>query len=128
MGDGHCVSTTSPASYSASLEAEAWDYAEEDEELLSTEGCFSCQMNAPPRARQPRTRNKSHRRRRTQRSRDRRSLAAAEAEAESGVAELGTSITVDLVLTPAQTRHRHMVARLLPARLSFKRTFAKIKV
>ena len=124
MGDGHCVSTTSPASYSASLEAEAWDYAEEDEELLSTEGCFSCQMNAPPRARQPRTRNKSHRRRRTQRSRDRRSLAAAEA----GVAELDTNITVDLVLTPAQTRHRHMVARLLPARLSFKRTFAKIKV
>ena len=120
------MSTTSPASYSASLEAEAWDYAEEDEELLSTEGCFSCQMNAPPRARQPRPRNKSHRRRRTQRSRDRRSLAAAEDEA--GVAELGTSITVDLVLTPAQTRHRHMVARLLPARLSFKRTFAKIKV
>ena len=122
------MSTTSPASYSASLEAEAWDYAEEDEELLSTEGCFSCQMNAPPRARQPRARNKSHRRRRTQRSRDRRSLAAAEAAAEAGVAELGTSITVDLVLTPAQTRHRHMVARLLPARLSFKRTFAKIKV
>ena len=128
MGDGHCVSTTSPASYSASLEAEAWDYAEEDEELLSTEGCFSCQMNAPARARQPRARNKSHRRRRTQRSRDRRSLAAAEAEAGAGVAELGTNITVDLVLTPAQTRHRHMVARLLPSRLSFKRTFAKIKV
>ena len=127
MGDGHCVSTTSPASYSASLEAEAWDYAEEDEEeLLSTEGCFSCQMNAPPRARLPRARNKAHRRRRTQRSRDRRSLAAAEAEA--GVAELGTNITVDLVLTPAQTRHRHMVARLLPARLSFKQTFVKIKV
>ena len=108
------MSTTSPASYSASLEAEAWDYEAEDEELLSTEGCFSCQMNGPARARQPRARNKSHRRRRTRRSRDRRSLAAAEAEA--GVAGPGTNITVDLVLTPAQTRHRLMVARLLPAR------------
>ena len=133
MGDGHCVSTVNPSGFSSL--SSTWDYEEEEEEeeeIISTEGCFSCQINGFP----GRKNKKSHRRhssrqgrrRRNRRSRNKRSspnltyrenmLQAAGVEVGKGVESVHFSknISVHLMLDREQTRNRQRVVKLQPAR------------
>ena len=129
VGDGHCVSTVNPSGFSSL--SSTWDYEEEEEEeeIISTEGCFSCQINGFP----GRKNKKSHRRhssrqgrrRRNRRSRNKRSsphltyrenmLQAAGVEGVEGV-HFSKNISVHLMLDREQTRNRQRVVKLQPAR------------
>ena len=134
VGDGHCVSTVNPSGFSSL--SSTWDYEEEEEEeeeYISTEGCFSCQINGFP----GRKNKKSHRRhssrqgkrRRNRRSRNKRSspqLTYRQNMLEAvGVREVGeveervhfsNNISVHLKLDRQQTRNRQRVVKLQPAR------------
>ena len=133
MGDGHCVSTVNPSGFSSL--SSTWDYEEEEEEeeeIISTEGCFSCQINGFP----GRKNKKSHRRhssrqgrrRRNRRSRNKRSsphltyrenmlqaVGLVGVEGVEGV-HFSKNISVHLMLDREQTRNRQRVVKLQPAR------------
>ena len=130
VGDGHCVSTVNPSGFSSTWEFED---EEEEEEYVSTEGCFSCQMNGFPGRSSTRSRksSKTHRRKsRKRRDRNRRSsnvgLSGKElfSEAEGELSELSSfeakhfsnNITVHLRVSEEQTRHHLRIAKLQPSR------------
>ena len=123
VGEGHCISTLNPSGFT-SLHDD-WDYDEEEEKYISTEGCFSCQMNGYPgrskKRRKSSRRGTSRRSRRNRRSSERISRkdefldTVGVLNFESGKF-LSNNITVHLKLSPAQTRHRQRIARFLPSR------------
>ena len=100
---------------------------------MSTEGCFSCQMNGFPGRSNTRSRksSKSHRRKsRKRRDRNRRSSVAGPQDnqlflkAAEGLSEVSSfeakhfsnNITIHLKVTPKQTRHHLRIAKLQPSR------------
>ena len=120
MGDGHCVSTVNPSGFSSL--SSTWEYdqeeeEEEEEEYISTEGCFSCQMNGFPGRKNKKThRRQSYRqgrRRRNRRSRNKRDITGL---AEEGPVHFSRNISVHLVLDREQTENRQRVVKLQSAR------------
>ena len=139
VGDGHCVSTVNPSGFSSL--SSTWDYdqeeeEEEEEEYISTEGCFSCQINGFPgrknKKSQSRHSSRQGRRRRNRRSRNKRSShqlsykenmlqAAGVKELEEvmevmEVVHFSSNISVHLMLDRQQTHNRQRVVKLQSAR------------
>lgn len=126
IGDGHCVATVNPSSFNSL--GNSWDYEEEyeegNEDFISTEGCFACQMNGGSRSGGKRSRNQGRRRRR---SRNRRSSEVQSSkdffletvgvlDTSKQIAQLGNNITVHMLLSVEQTKNRRRVVKLQPAR------------
>ena len=128
VGDGHCVSTVNPSGFNSlhgDLDYDIED--EEEEEFISTEGCFSCQMNGfSTRTSKRRTSTNRRGRKRHRRDRNRRSsdiLSRKEHFLETvgvgdlvSLRELSNNITVHLEVTQHQTRHRQTIVKLQPSR------------
>ena len=127
VGDGHCVSTVNPSGFNSLHGDYDYDIEEDEEEFISTEGCFSCQMNgfstrtSKRRSNTSRRGRKRHRRARNKRSSD--SLSSKEHFLEAvGVSDLvtqrslGNNVTVHLVVTKDQTRHRQTLVKFQPSR------------
>ena len=120
VGDGHCVSTVNPSGFSSL--SSTWDYEEEEEdeeeEYISTEGCFSCQMNGFPGRKNKKIHRRQSsyrqgRRRRNRRSRNKRSLSEV---TEKGPVHFSRNVSVHLILDREQTENRQRVAKLQSAR------------
>ena len=135
VGDGHCVSTVNPSGFSSL--SSTWDYEEEDEEeeeIISTEGCFSCQMNGFPGRKNKKThsrhssrqgrrrRNRRHKRSHPLSYRENMLQAAGVKEVEEveevveEVVHFSRNLSVHLVLERQQTENRQRVVKLQPAR------------
>ncbi len=132
IGDGHCVATVNPSVYQAlSRDWDFSDYEEGNDDFLSTEGCFACQMNGGSRS--TRKGNKLR-----PGGRSRRSVVAAPDVTSSnqlimdkvtvtaetdGALDNVTDATlpaeknyeIDLDLRPDQTAHRRRVFSIQPA-------------
>ena len=120
------MATVNPSSFNSL--GNSWDYEEEyeegNEDFISTEGCFACQMNGGRRSDGKRSRNQGRRRRR---SRNRRSSEIQSSkdffletmgvlDTSKQIAQLGNNITVHMLLSVEQTKNRRRVVKLQPAR------------
>ena len=114
IGDGHCVATVNPSSYQAlSRDWNFEDYDEGRDDFISTEGCFSCQINGGSR-------------RRNKRKRYRRSTSGTPKEiffnliANSSAVE--HDFKINLELSQEQTAHRNRILQLQPSRLDLAKS------
>lgn len=121
------MATVNPSSFNSL--GNSWDYEDEyeegNEDFISTEGCFACQMNGGKRNDGGRrSRNQGRRRRR---SRNRRSSEIQSSkefflqtvvvlDTSKQIAQLGNNITVHMLLSVEQTKNRRRVVKLQPAR------------
>jgi hypothetical protein len=125
------VATVNPSVYQAlSRDWDFSDYEEGNDDFLSSEGCFACQMNGNSRARKAQKRGRLSRSRRSVTSTDRSALAGAQLTVEgvvvvepeagglaniSGPAHGPANYEIELELQPDQTAHRRRIFRIQPA-------------
>jgi hypothetical protein len=124
IGDGHCVATVNPSVYQAlSRDWDFSDYEEGNDDFLSSEGCFACQLNGGGSRS-----SKKGSKRRTARSR--RSVDVDGGETDKlmvDMAALGGNVSlaapsgdeknyeIDLDLRPDQTAHRRRFFKIQAA-------------
>lgn len=114
IGDGHCVATVNPSSYQAL--ARDWDLEDGEEgtdDFISTEGCFSCQINGGSRGGGRKGRKKQRSRRNANLSdKDKffRLLSNQTTEVEPHNYKINLNVTME------QTANRKRIVKLQPSR------------
>jgi len=109
IGDGHCVATVNPSSYQAlSRNWDLDDYEEGTDDFISTEGCFSCQMNGGSR------KKKSRRRRRQRRGTEMSDMDQFLDLVSSK--EPPHDFKINMKVRKEQTRNRQRILRIQPSR------------
>ena len=110
IGDGHCVATVNPSSYQAlSRDWNFQDYEEGRDDFISTEGCFSCQMNGGSR-------------RKSKRRRYKRSKKEVFFNLIADKSALQHDFKISLAVSAEQTKDRRRILMLQPSRLDLAKS------